>query len=104
MSKELDALECIVVDLTPIAKEHNKEEIEQVKKSLEALEIIKEKRVNVEEFIEMFEDWKEITYEKWIIYYEENGYYIQGNEDFDYNRLTQEEYDLLKEVLLCVKN
>ena len=73
---------------------------EIIEKALKALEIIKEKRVNVEEFIEMFEDWKEITYEKWIIYYEENGYYIQGNEDFDYNRLTQEEYDLLKEVLL----
>lgn len=69
-------------------------------KKLKALEIIKEKRVNVEEFIEMFEDWKGITYEEWIIYYEENGYYIQGNEDFDYNRLTKEEYDLLKEVLL----
>lgn len=36
-----EALECIVVDLTPIAKEHNKEEIEQVKKSLEVLEILK---------------------------------------------------------------
>ena len=38
---DLDALECIVVDLTPKAKEHNKEEIEQVRKSLEVLEIIK---------------------------------------------------------------
>lgn len=76
-------------------KAHQKQE-----KSLKALEIIKKKRVNVEEFIEMFEDWKEITYEKWIIYYEENGYYIQGNEDFDYNRLTKEEFDFLKEVLL----
>ena len=38
---DLEALECIVVDLTPKAKEHNKEEIEQVKKSLEVLEIIK---------------------------------------------------------------
>ena len=35
----LEALECIVVDLTPTAKEHNKEEIEQVKKSLEIYEI-----------------------------------------------------------------
>ena len=73
---------------------------EIIEKALKALEIIKEKRVNVEEFIEMFEDWKEITYEEWIIYYEENGYYIQGNEDFDYNRLAKEEFDLLKEVLL----
>ena len=35
---DLEALECIVVDLTPKAKEHNKEEIEQVEKSLEVLE------------------------------------------------------------------
>ena len=38
---DLEALEMIVVDLTPKAKEHNKEEIEQVRKSLEVLEIIK---------------------------------------------------------------
>lgn len=38
---DLEALECIVVDLTPKAKEHNEEEIEQVRKSLEVLEIIK---------------------------------------------------------------
>ena len=38
---DLEALECIVVDLTPKAKEHNKEEIEQVKKSLEVLDILK---------------------------------------------------------------
>ena len=36
-----EAFECIVVDLTPTAKEHNKEEIEQVEKSLEVLEILK---------------------------------------------------------------
>ena len=44
---DLEALECIVVDLTPKAKEHNKEEIEQVKKSLEVLEIIKNHILNV---------------------------------------------------------
>lgn len=38
---DLEALECIVVDLTPKAKEHNKEEIEQVRKSLELLDILK---------------------------------------------------------------
>ena len=38
---DLEALECIVVDLTPKAKEHNKDEIEQVKKSLEVLEFLK---------------------------------------------------------------
>lgn len=38
---DLEALECIVVDLTPKAKEHNKEEIEQLRKSLEVSEILK---------------------------------------------------------------
>lgn len=38
---DLEALECIVVDLVPKAKEHNKEEIEKVKKSLEILDILK---------------------------------------------------------------
>ena len=38
---DLEALDFIVVDLTPIAKIHNREEIEQIKKSLEVLEIIK---------------------------------------------------------------
>lgn len=39
---DLEALESIVVDLTPTAKIHNREEIEQIKKSLEVLEIIKD--------------------------------------------------------------
>ena len=39
--EDLEALEAIVVDLTPTAKIHNREEIEQIKKSLEVLEIIK---------------------------------------------------------------
>lgn len=38
---DLEALDSIVVDLTPTAKIHNREEIEQIKKSLEVLEIIK---------------------------------------------------------------
>ena len=45
---DLEALECIVVDLVPTAKEHNKEEIEQVKKSLEVLEILKNKNIEME--------------------------------------------------------
>ena len=40
---DLEALDCIVVDLTPIAKIHNREEIEQIKKSLKVLEIIKDR-------------------------------------------------------------
>ena len=104
MSKELEALERLYcagrLDLDYVLNGKQNQDYKNVEKALKALEIIKEKRVNVEEFIEMFEDWKEITYEEWIIYYEENGYYIQGNEDFDYNRLAKEEFDFLKEVLL----
>ena len=44
---DLESLECIVVDLVPKAKEHNKEEIEQIKKSLEVLDIIKNHILNV---------------------------------------------------------
>ena len=48
---DLEALECIVVDLTPTAKEHNKEEIEQVRKSLEVLDIIKNHFLDVGKYI-----------------------------------------------------
>lgn len=44
---DLEALECIVVDLTQLAKKLNKQEIEQVRKSLEVLEIIKNHILNV---------------------------------------------------------
>lgn len=104
MSNEIEALERLFcagrLDLDYVLGGKQNQDYKIIEKALKALEIIKEKRVNVEEFIEMFEDWKEITYEEWIIYYEENGYYIQGNEDFDYNRLAKEEFDFLKEVLL----
>ena len=104
MSNEIEALERLFcagrLDLDYVLNGKQNQDYKIIEKALKALEIIKEKRVNVEEFIEMFEDWKEITYEEWIIYYEENGYYIQGNEDFDYNRLAKEEFDFLKEVLL----
>ena len=103
MSKELEALERLFcagrLDLDYVLNGKQNQDYKIIEKALKALEIIKRKRVNVEEFIEMFEDWKEITYEEWVIYYEENGYYIQGNEDFDYNRLAKEEFDFLKEVL-----
>ena len=42
-----EALEMIVVDLVPKAKENNKEEIEQVEKDLEMLEILKKKLVEL---------------------------------------------------------
>ena len=56
---DLEALECIVVDLVPKAKEHNKAEIEQLEKSLEVLEqleILKKYYPPFKEFLEeMFE-------------------------------------------------
>lgn len=89
MSKDLDALECIVVDLTPIAKEHNKEEIEQLKKSLEALEIIKEKEVDVHYL---------------LICIEQNinplQFYNEYMKEHNALGLTQEEFDLLKKTLI----
>lgn len=100
LSTELDSIHKLG-EAEDILEKHNVSSLSDLDNRLVVLETIKEKRVNVEEFIEMFEDWKGITYEEWIIYYEENGYYIQGNEDFDYNRLTKEEFDLLKEELLC---
>ena len=69
-----EALECIVVDLTPIAKEHNKEEIEQLKKSLEALEIIKEHKLL--------------------------NYVLKNEKCANMYHLSKEKCDLLKEVLL----
>lgn len=89
MSKDLDALECIVVDLTPIAKEHNKEEIEQVKKSLEVLDIIKEKEVDVHYL---------------LICIEQNinplQFYNEYMKEHNALGLTQEEFDLLKKTLI----
>lgn len=68
---------------------------------LKVLDIIKNRKINVEYLVDMFEDWNTITYEEWVIYYEENGYYIQGEEDFKNNRLLPEEFDLLKGEFVC---
>ena len=81
----LEALECIVVDLTPKAKEHNKEEIEQVKKSLKVLEILKSNVVSLN-MITIFETCE--------------GYNDWAREYHRYSSLlTKEEFDLLKEWL-----
>ena len=48
---DLEALEMIVSDLTSTAKEHNKEKIEQVRKSLEVLDIIKNHFLDVGKYI-----------------------------------------------------
>ena len=85
---DLEALESIVVDLTPIAKEQNKEEIEQIKKSLEVLEIIKNKEVNVQELFDFIKK-----------YGEHNGIYMyNGHRPYE-KRINEEELDALKEVL-----
>ena len=86
---DLEALECIVVDLTPKAKEHNKEEIEQVRKSLEVLKIIKKKEVNIGLLKGILHS---DLHTHTASYYD--SYFVAN-----YRHLTQEEFDLLKEWL-----
>ena len=78
---DLEALESIVVDLTPTAKIHNREEIEQIKKSLEVLEIIK--------------DHGFLFVEKGKLYCGEYGdtELLLDEDDFE----TKEDFDLVKE-------
>ena len=69
-------------------------------KKVKTFEIIKKKKVNAGEFIDMLEDWPTITYEKWLIYKEENGYYLQDElAELELGIITKEEFDLLKEAL-----
>lgn len=86
---DLEALECIVVDLTPKAKEHNKDEIEQIENSLKVLEIIKNKEVNIGLLKSILHsDLQTHT----ASYYD--SYFVAN-----YRHLTQEEFDLVKEWL-----
>lgn len=80
---DLEALDSIVVDLTPTAKMYNREEIEQIKKSLEVLEIIKKHAF--------------LFVEKGQLYCGEYGdtELLLGEDDFE----TKEEFDLVKEWL-----
>ena len=57
---DLEALESIVVDLVPKAKEHNKEEIEQVKNSLEVLEQLE----TLKKYYSPFKEFLEEMFEK----------------------------------------
>ena len=89
MSKELEALEKIV-DTYYI--DNMDKEISIIEKALKALEIIKEKNVN----IRALKSWNK-TYKGKLTYQN----YLDILEDCDLGeKLTQEEYDLLKEVLL----
>ena len=82
---DLEALECIVVDLVPKAKEHNKEEIKQVRKSLEVLEILKSNVVSLN-MITIFETCE--------------GYNDWAREYHRYSSLlTKEEFNKIKEWL-----
>ena len=86
---DLEALEMIVGDLTLKSRESNKEEIEQIKKSLEVLEIIKNKEVVVGLL-------------KGILHsdlHTHNASYYNSHFVASYRHLTQEEFDLLKEWL-----
>ena len=89
MSKELEAL-AKIVDTYYI--DNMDKEISIIGKALKALEIIKEKNVN----IRALKSWNK-TYKGKLTYQN----YLDILEDCDLGeKLTQEEYDLLKEVLL----
>ena len=96
MNKELKALVLMTTGL--VNKEEWKGCYDTIEKGLKVLEIIKEKNVFVWGFIhrqEEIDDFK-LTYEYYKTHY---GYFHSGY-DCDKYLLTQEEYELLKEVLL----
>lgn len=80
MSKGLEALERIIETFY----DKESEDIQIVRKELKALEIIKEKKVDIKD-IYRYADYSQYNYAMLGVPYE--------------FRLTQEEYDLLKEVL-----
>ena len=109
MLKGLEALERLVYAITHDVNAYSQYTQSQpfinkdkalVEKELKALEIIRNKGVNIGNFKAMLEDWKDLTFENYINYRIENSYELQSDYDFETNSLTQEEYDLLKEVLL----
>lgn len=88
--------------------EHYNELLNECNKEHKALEIIKEKKVNVYNFCFYLEHHKNFTYEEYrkildehnedlYDFYEITEFYKPGTE------LTQEEFDLLREVLKCGK-
>ena len=84
--KGLEALEHLYAKLSCKSSieeiNENLKEYDTIEKELKALEIIKEKRVDTLAFIH------QVSLESYNIMHEDTG------------KLTQEEYDLLKEVLL----
>ena len=74
------------------------EQFEIIEKELKALEIIKNKKVDVCSFINYFVESNK-PYETYVLYFEnpiEIDYVVISEE-----LLAEEEFDLLKEVLLC---
>lgn len=95
MSKALEALERIENEYSIDEAVFYKEDFEQVRKSLKALEIIKEKRVNVGTFIHLTKILKK-DYEQCKALNNTFGANIcETEKEF----LTEEEFNLLKEVL-----
>ena len=88
MSKGLEEL-AIIRELNVCKSTSN------IEKELKALEIIKEKRVDTRALIESLEDdWT------WEQYMDEEDDINTGGHQFSRDRLTHEEYELLKEALL----
>ena len=84
MTKGLEALKHFENELIQNGN-YDFKDIDTIEKELKALEIIKEKRIDVNYLIYLLEENLEENYKKELIL-----------NDFD---LTQEEYNLLKEVL-----
>ena len=95
MSKGLKALEYIS-NFTNFQNGYYKDKLDSIEKELKTLEIIKEKKVDVDTLMFYMRQqpnnkWALNSYNNWV---DHNG--INERKRL----LTQEEYDLLKEVLL----
>lgn len=96
MSKGLEALEKLYcagrLDLDYVGSDEHKNDYNIIEKELEALEIIKEKRVDVDLLMDCspYDGYRHTT---GLIEYNNSTTITQ-------KELTQEEYDILKEVLL----
>ena len=94
MSKEVEALDRLYDNVNwddYFFRGDASEDYDLIEKALKALKIIKEKKVDVEQIIEN-PDWDK------VIWYNTSftGILCEG-----WRMLTQEEYNLLREVLLC---
>lgn len=70
-------------------------------KEKKVLDIITTKGVNVGNFKAMLEDWKDLTFENYISYRIENSYELQSDYDFETKPLNEQEFNLVKESILC---